>query len=225
MEVAPAEAIEITGWQKTDALTDSVNFRLLNVRAGEYLGPHPWMTPVVTGAGGALLLRGERDGHRYVAAGFNLFPYLGSRNLPMSVLTLNVLSYLAGLGADSAGYRTGQPWIVPAGIEQVIGPGGAAVEVSAGSLFTETSRQGVYELVSADGERMARAVNLADFAASNLESATPIQVAAPAGDAPVREATERMPLAPYVIAAIIALLALEAAIIYRRKRRLGEAQA
>ena len=61
---------------------------------------HPWMSQVVSGDGGALLLKGERGAHRFVATGFNPFPYLGKRNLPMSVLTLNAISYLAGLGAQ-----------------------------------------------------------------------------------------------------------------------------
>ena len=49
------------------------------------------MSQVVSGDGGALLLKGERAGHRFVATGFNPFPYLGKRNLPMSVLTLNAI--------------------------------------------------------------------------------------------------------------------------------------
>ena len=39
----PTAKVEITGWPPTDALTDGVNFRLLNLRCGEYLGQHPWM--------------------------------------------------------------------------------------------------------------------------------------------------------------------------------------
>ncbi len=122
--VTPAAQIQIAGWRQTDTLTDSVNFRLLTMRGGEYFGNHPWMSQVVSGDGGALLLKGERGGHRFVATGFNPFPYLGRRNLPMSVLTLNAISYLAGLGSSSTGYRTGAPWLVPAGVQKVILPSG-----------------------------------------------------------------------------------------------------
>ena len=41
--VQPTAKVEITGWPPTDPLTDSVNFRLLNLRGGEYFGQHPWM--------------------------------------------------------------------------------------------------------------------------------------------------------------------------------------
>jgi len=108
------------GWPPTGSLTDSVNFRLLNLHGGEYLGQHPWLQAIVSGSGGALMLAGERSGHRIVALGFNPFPYLGRQNLPMSVLTLNSLSYLAGFGAETAGYHTGDPWIVPAGVDAIV---------------------------------------------------------------------------------------------------------
>ena len=110
--IQPTASVEITGWPPTGPLTDSVNFRLLNLHGGEYLGQHPWLQAIVTGSGGALMLAGERSGHRLVALGFNPFPYLGRQNLPMSVLTLNSLSYLAGFGAETGGFHTGDPWIV-----------------------------------------------------------------------------------------------------------------
>ena len=40
----------------------------------------------------------------------------------MSVLTLNVLGYLSGFGSEDSGHRTGEPWIVPAGVEKIITP-------------------------------------------------------------------------------------------------------
>src|SRR6202030_801958 len=47
--VTPAAQIQIAGWHQTDSLTDSVNFRLLSLRSGEYFGTHPWMSQVVSG--------------------------------------------------------------------------------------------------------------------------------------------------------------------------------
>jgi len=217
--VKQADAVQIASWRKTDPLADSVNFRLLNLRAGEMFAVHPWMSAVVEGQDGGLLLRGERDGHRYVAAGFNLFPYLGGRNLPMSVLTLNVLSYLAGLSADSTGYRTGQPWLVPAGITQVALPSGRIAAVTPGSMFSETAAQGIYELIGRNGTRTPRAVNLADFAESDLAHPAPIHVEVAAGESAPRTIAQRVPVGVWVLLAIIALAMFEAAVVYRRRRR------
>ena len=80
------------------------------------------MESVVNSNLGSLILQGKHQGHRYVALGFNPFPYLGKRNLPMSVLTLNILGYLSGFGSEDAGHRTGEPWIVPAGVNKIITP-------------------------------------------------------------------------------------------------------
>jgi hypothetical protein len=176
----------------------------------------------VGGNGGALMLKGERGAHRFVATGFNPFPYLGRRNLPMSVLTLNAISYLAGLGASSSGYRTGQPWLVPAGVEQVIVPSGKKKVAQPGTLFTDVSEQGVYELVSHGGARSARAVNLADLTESDLSSAPLLKVEAANPASTAEPVQEKSSLSDYILLAIIALAALEALMVYRR-RRIAEA--
>jgi hypothetical protein len=215
--------VQIAAWRNTDALADSVNFRLLNLHVGEYFAQHPWMAEVVSGDGGGLVLKGVRGGHRFVATGFNPFPYLGRRNLPMSVLTLNALSHLAGLGANSAGYRTGQPWLVPAAVREVIVPSGRKVAAKPGTLFTDVAQQGVYELVGAEGAKTPRAVNLADLAVSDLANVPPLRIeAASASLASGDVFIEKASLSMYVLAAIIALAALEAMLVYRR-RRIAEA--
>lgn len=224
LTVTPTAKVQIAGWRTTDTLTDSVNFRLLSLRGGEYFGTHPWMSQVVGGDGGAIVLKGERGAHRFVATGFNPFPYLGRRNLPMSVLTLNAISYLAGLGASSSGYRTGQPWLAPAGVERVIIPSGSAVAAHPGTLFTAVSEQGVYELVGPGGAKTPRAVNLADLTESDLSSSAPLKVEAANSGSAAAPIMEKSSLSDYILAAIIALTALEALIVYRR-RRIAEAAA
>jgi len=217
LTVTPTAKVEIAGWRTTDTLTDSVNFRLLSLRGGEYFGTHPWMSQVVGGDGGALLLKGERGAHRFVATGFNPFPYLGKRNLPMSVLTLNAISYLAGLGGSSSGYRTGQPWLVPAGVERVVLPSGKKKAAHPGTLFSDVSEQGVYELVGTGGTQTPRAVNLADLSESDLSSSPLLKVEAP-NSGSAEPVMEKSSLSNYLLFAIIALAALEALIVYRRRR-------
>jgi hypothetical protein len=223
LPVTPAAQIQIAGWRQTDTLTDSVNFRLLTLRGGEYFGTHPWMSEVVSGDGGAILLKGERGGHRFVATGFNPFPYLGRRNLPMSVLTLNTVSYLAGLGSSSNGYRTGQPWLVPAGVQSVIIPSGKKIVAQPGTLFTEVSEQGVYELIGPGGAKTPRAVNLADLTESDLSNSPALKVEAVGAASAAQPVMEKSSLSIYLLAAIILLTTLEALVVYRRRRRVAEA--
>jgi hypothetical protein len=216
--VQPASSVKITGWPPTGPLTDSVNFRLLNLHGGEYLAQHPWLQAIVTGSGGALILAGERSGHRIVALGFNPFPYLGRQNLPMSVLTLNSLSYLAGFGAETAGYHTGDPWIVPAGVDTIVPPDGRKIEVTPGMLFSGANFQGLYRLISKDGAKSLRAVNLANLRASDLENAPALKIEARGSDKLAEVAPRHAPIAGDFILAIVALVILEALIAYRRRR-------
>ncbi|MGO9450287.1 MAG: vWA domain-containing protein [Candidatus Binataceae bacterium] len=221
--VTPAAGIQIAGWRNTDQLTDSVNFRMLNLGQGEFLGAHPWMSSVVSGQGGGLLMRGERQGHRYVATGFNPFPYLGRRNLPMSILTLNILSYLAGLGANSGGYHTGEPWLVPAGVETVTLPSGKKIKATPGTLFTEVGAQGIYELSGPDVPPTPRAVNLDNMAVSDFQNTPQLKVETRSSSASGQWFLEKASVSAWVLIAILALGALEAIIVYRRRRRPLEA--
>ncbi|MGH7914792.1 MAG: hypothetical protein ACREPW_09110, partial [Candidatus Binataceae bacterium] len=216
--VQPVASIDITGWPPTGPLTDSVNFRLLNLRGGEYLGQHQWLRAIVTGSGGALMLAGERSGHRLVALGFNPFPYLGRQNLPMSVLTLNSLSYLAGFGAETAGYHTGDPWIVPAGVDTIVPPDGRKIKVTPGMLFTGANFQGLYQIISSDGARSWRAVNLANLRTSDFENTPAMKIEAGGSGAMAQVSPRRAPVTSDFILAIIALVILEALIAYRRRR-------
>ena len=223
-QVESAAQIELTAWPSTDPLTDGVNFRLLNIRSGEYIAQHPWMQAVVSGADGGLVLEGTRQGHRFVATGFNPFPYLGTQNLPMSILSLNLMSYLAGLGAQTSGYHTGEPWIVPAGVKTITLPSGRNEAVEPGSLFTATDAQGIYTLNGVAGVKIPRAVNLADLGTSDLENVSPLKIEASASGGTSGEAMVRTPIAPFVLGAIIALIILEAILVYRKPRAVLELQ-
>jgi hypothetical protein len=215
--VASAPQAVVTGWPPIDPLTDGVNFRLLNLRAGEYLKAHPWLQTTVTGSGGGLILSGQREGHRMVVTGFNPFPYLGKRNLPMSILTLNMLGYLSGFGAHAGGFHTGEPWTIPAGITSVTLPSGRTVPVAAGTLFNATDTQGIYYLNGAH-TRTARAVNLDDLVTSDLATVAPITVAEAANGANASVAVVHAPLTPYILAAILFLIVFESILVYRRRR-------
>ena len=217
-KVTPTAPVEITRWSKFNPLTDSVNFRLLDIREGEVFGSHPWMASTVDGQGGGLLLHGEREGHRFVATGFNPFPYLGRGNLPMSILTLNLLGYLAGVGANSGGFHTGEPWLVPAGVNAVVIPSGRKIPAQPGTLFTNVAAQGIYRLLGEGNAASLRAVNLADLTVSDFVHVSPLKIETSAAPVGVEPFNEKSSLSAYVLAAILALLALEALAIYRRRR-------
>jgi hypothetical protein len=219
VRLMPGATTQITDWRSPDPLTDGVNFRLLSLRQPESFAVHPWMHSVVNSNLGSLILQGTHQGHRYVALGFNPFPYLGKGNLPMSILTLNILGYLSGFGSEDAGYRTGEAWIVPAGVTEIITPSGIKVHVEPGTPFTKGTEQGVYQLIGPGSQKRLRAVNLADLNQSNLENPATIKLDIPAGaSSQPADFSERQTFTPYLLAAILVLAACEALFTYRRRR-------
>ena len=218
LRLVPGATTQITDWRSPDPLTDGVNFRLLPLRQPESFAVHPWMHSVVNSNLGSLILQGTHQGHRYVVLGFNPFPYLGRSNLPMSILTLNILGYLSNFGSEDAGYRTGEPWIVPAGVSAIITPSGTKIRVEPGTPFTRDTEQGVYELIGPGSQKRLRAVNLADLNQSNLENPPTIKLDIPADVQKAADFSERQTFTPYLLAAILLLAACEALFTYRRRR-------
>ena len=97
----------LTHWTHGHPLTSYVTFPLLTPAYAQALYPAGWNTPIIESTVGPLLLAGERAGRRYVVTGFDLLPYLGTRNLPASILTLNILGWLSDQTSQSTLYKTG----------------------------------------------------------------------------------------------------------------------
>jgi hypothetical protein len=83
--------------------------------------------------------------------------------------------------------------------------------------------QGIYQLIEATGIKTPRAVNLADLGASDLENVPPVKLEAVASAAP-EPANVTVPLTGNILALIIALIVIEAILIYRRRRLTFELQ-
>ena len=97
----------LTHWTHGHPLTSYVTFPLLTPAYAQALHPSGWNTPIIESTVGPLLLAGERAGGRYVVTGFDLLPYLGGRNLPASILTLNIVGWLSDRAAQATRYQTG----------------------------------------------------------------------------------------------------------------------
>jgi hypothetical protein len=218
--VQAAPRLNLTAWPGVDPLTDGVNFRLLNMRSGQYFGVHPWMHEVIGGAGGALMLAGDRQGHRFAATGFNPLPYLGRTNLPMSILTLNLLSYLAQVGTQASALHTGEAWSIPAGVKEIVLPSGRKQAVHGAQPFSSATAQGIYQLVGADGRKTPRAVNLGDLTTSDLGSVAPLKLESAPVPRAAEQAVVKTSLTPYLLAVIFALVVLESLLVYRGHPRM-----
>ena len=119
--------------------------------------------------------------------------------------------------------KTGEPWLVPAGVHEVVVPSGREVAAKPGTLFSEVAAQGIYKLIGPGNLETMRAVNLADLTTSDFENVPPLKIETAKTAATPEAINEQAPLTAYLLAAILALLALEALLLYRRRRILLEA--
>src|SRR2546425_1057238 len=99
--------LQVTQWATAHPLTAYVTFSLLSPPYAQAFLPVSWCKPVISATVGPLVLAGERDGRRYAAVGFDLLPYLGKKNLPASILTLNLLGWLEGQAGQPPSLKTG----------------------------------------------------------------------------------------------------------------------
>ena len=199
-----AQRPQVTQWVAAHPLTSYVTFSLLLPPYAQALLPVGWCTPIVSGTVGTLVLAGERDGYRYAAVGFDLFPYLGRQNLPTSILTLNLLGWLAA--------RAGQPLDLHTGISlpvlntetQIRLANGEPIQPIGNAVIL--AKQGVYT-VSEKGKERRIAVNLSNAEESQLGRPLRLDQLAPV--TPLAAEKTGKPLWPWLLLGVVFLLVLE----------------
>ena len=100
---------QITRWDVSHPIMSYINIPALVLSSLRPLTAPDWGKELVsTSAGGAVIV-GQRQGHRYLATGFEIFPYEGRERPLLSIFTLNALKWLsdfsAGAGYVAAGSR------------------------------------------------------------------------------------------------------------------------
>jgi hypothetical protein len=197
----------ISAWREPHRLTRYVNFILLRPGYARVLTPRSFGEAVLESPEGPLAIAMDRGGLRYLALGFDPFPYLGGKNLPVSILTLNLLEWFQE-GPGKTGAPTGEPIrFPPRAAAAVRTPAGEELPVEPGSdLFSRTFFQGIYQL-RRDGMSELRAVNFDDAGESDLGRPPRIQLREEPGTAGDRWSF--MPLWPYLLVFALFLLLVE----------------
>ena len=212
----------ITNWSLGHPLTAYLSFSLLRPAYAQALQPLVWCPSIIHSTAGPLVLAGERTGNRYVATGFDILPYLGQKNLPVSILTLNILGWLADRAGRPGHYTTGdvvapQPNSNGANGEyrstlQIRFPHETAFQLLKSAV--PLNQQGVYTFRENGTERRV-AVNL--FSPKEARLGKPLSLSQEALEAlevfsiPSEAATRTVdqPLWPWLLLAVLGLCGLE----------------
>ena len=195
---------DITQWTVGHPLASYVNFGLLQPAFGQAFLPLAWSTPVIHATVGPVVVAGEQRGYRYAAVGFDLLPYLGKRNLPASILTLNLLGWLAGQASQPPSLKTGASLALRGASAQVQRPDGTPLSTNGESVLL--LKQGVYR-VTEQGDERQLAVNLSN--PQEVQLGRPIQLAIATQSDAVSEQTADRPAWPWIIVAVLLFLGIE----------------
>ncbi|MBI4529851.1 MAG: VWA domain-containing protein [Deltaproteobacteria bacterium] len=158
----------VTAWSDPHPLTQYINFSLFRPVYARPLNPLNFGDPIVRVQQGSLVIASEQGGYRYLALGFDPFPYLGRENLPASILTLNFLQWFySGIASYSA--FTGEPLrLGRAEGAVVVNPKREKFPIRGPeALFSQTYFQGFYEIIRG-GKGELRAINFQDPKESDL---------------------------------------------------------
>jgi hypothetical protein len=205
---SPVVNVQVSGWREPHELTRYINFSLFRPAYARPLKPKTAGDVIIDSPHGALAFAIERRGVRYLALGFDPFPYLGSQNLPMSIFTLNLLDWFFE-GSAVRSQATGEPLAlgtIQSG-DYVLTPTGDKIFLTPErQRFFDTFQQGIYQWHhGADSKIYVR--NLTDPNESDLRSSTAIEL----------RDIAKMPLAssalfdfwPYLLLASLLLFFLE----------------
>jgi Ca-activated chloride channel family protein len=173
----PVSSTIVSSWREPHPLTRYVNFALFRPAYARPLRPRTSGEAVIESAAGILAFATESRGVRQLVLGFDVFPYLGRQNLPVSVFTLNVLDWFFH-GSGGAGSATGEPLSFSAAQQGnvVITPRDEKIALNSGAnRFSATHFQGIYQL-NRGTHRELFAVNLGNRSESDLREPTPIDI-------------------------------------------------
>ncbi len=205
---APISNPQISSWREPHVLTRYINFSLLRPTYARPLKPQSAGDVIIESPAGALAFAVERPGTRYLILGFDPLPYLGRKNLPMSIFTLNFLDWFIESGG-SRSQATGEPipLIAARSGDLLITPAGDRIALKPGlSYFPSTFAQGIYRRSRAGASELY-ARNLDDLGESDLRASSTIELRGESENS--GSASVLFSFWPYLLLASLFLLVIE----------------
>ncbi len=102
----------ITSWAEESPITSYLRIGLIKPTAGLVFQVPNWAQSIMNSEPGSIIVAGESRGVRFAGVGMEIFPFEGKRTPIFSVLTLNLLNYLAAksLSVDISSGDESETW-------------------------------------------------------------------------------------------------------------------
>lgn len=101
---APVAASDITRWLSSHPALSYLNLPAVRLASFTPLTPPLWGRELINTTFGPAAFAGEYQGRKYIAVGFELFPFEGKKSPVLSIFVLNTLKWLTELSVEG-GYR------------------------------------------------------------------------------------------------------------------------
>jgi hypothetical protein len=167
---------EITRWDEAHPLLTYVKPALLTLPETRILECPPSGTPILFSASGAVLCVGEERGARYVVVGFELFPFDGSKNPTLSILTLNIFKWLFQSAGGASGSSLPSTLSIPENTSgaEYLEPSQSSLLISGNAVSPK--HPGVIEFKHTDGSKTHIALNAFEDEESKLSERASLSI-------------------------------------------------
>lgn len=211
---------EVTRWNTSHPILTYVNPSLIKIPLARRLTCPESATPILFSQTGPLACAGESNGVRYAVVGFELFPFDGKKTPTLSILTLNLLSWVSQqTGLTVQGVSPGVV-ALPAGTRTVnyVAPSKESLPLSEGSVAVVAPHPGILEL-QVEGKTTHVAVVTPSDSESALSQVSILELPQTDSEPKKKDESESTDLTPWL--ALIALGALVLDLLRRliRKQR------
>ena len=88
--------VSVTSWLESHPLTVYADLHSLVFRRLVTFNEPDWSVPIIGTTNGVAAFAGELKGNKYVALGFEIFPFEGKKAATTSIVTLNAFKWLSG---------------------------------------------------------------------------------------------------------------------------------
>jgi len=160
---------QITVVEESHPLMQYLNFQLLNLNNFTALKSPAWAETIINTDSGSAMLAGTTRGNRVAIVGFELLPYLGEADRVLSILTLNLLSWISAESSIlSNSPRPFDRITLPEGTTEIVDQTGIRLPVQQGATLVRAERPGILSFREQGELQVLSAVNAFYPQESNL---------------------------------------------------------
>lgn len=158
---AAVENVSVTRWNSTHPLMTYASVAALKFSRALSFKTPLWAEDVLSSTAGPVYVAGETNGNKYAFLGFEIFPFEGKNSPITSVITLNLVKWISGLGDARGWLPVGR---LPLGLEAASVLSASDPLPSQGPIIRSP---GIYLAKSKQIEKGKVAVNFLSSAESN----------------------------------------------------------